>query len=467
MSGSALRVRAQRLAPRDAVFVYDETDRHLSHFLAVYFFGAGTEPLDAASIRRWAQQRLGHAPLFTRRLRRTPLELDLPYWVPDPSIRVADHVVFDRPGAGTWADAKTRIAELGAVRMDLTKPPWEIQVLDRITAVPGLGEATIVVLKLHHSACDGIATRQLETKLFGAAPAPELDFGGARTLTSAVRSAGAFAAAPARFAAGLLRTRAEETTADDLVAERPATRFNRDIHAPLTLDTVTLPMAEVLAAKAAAPGRTTINDLLLTTVSGALATYLAEHDETPAASLAAMVPMSMRAVAHWDSANQLSQMFVDLHTGLADPVERLCAIRESARRAKARAAEPATLRAESRVDTAPALLLRAAGWARTLRRFDDATTVALSNTTISNVPRVTDALAFCDRPLVRVLGALPTHDGDGLRHLITSQGGELAITFTTNAAMMPDPGHYGELLLGSFRELGDALAAQAVPQVRD
>ncbi|NKX89911.1 wax ester/triacylglycerol synthase family O-acyltransferase [Nocardia coubleae] len=452
-----LRVRPGRLAPRDAVFVYDETDRHLSHIVAIYCFADDRNaPLTTSEVREWARARLGHSPLFHRRLRRTPFDLDLPYWVPAPVANMADHVFLDAPGS--WPAAQARIAELASARMDLVKPPWEIHVLDRVRGVPGIGTATVVVLKLHHSVCDGVATRELEAKLFGDAPAPEVELGGDDLIGAAVRTAATALTAPARFALGMARTRASGDAG--AVTQQPVTRFNRDIHAPLTMHVVTLPMAEVRAVQAACPVRVTVNDLMLTTVSGALAAYLAEYDETPEASLAAMVPMSMRGVAQWDSVNQLTQMFVDLHTDIDDPVRRLLAIGESAKRAKATAADPATLRTESRVETAPALLLRAAGWARTLRRFDEATSVPLSNTTISNVPPVRDDLRFAGRPLVRVLGALPIHDGDGLRHLITSQGAELAITVTTNAVMMPDPEHYGDLLLSSFRRLADAVTAR-------
>lgn len=463
-----LRVGAERLDPRDAVFVYDETDRHLSNVVAVYIAdAAGREPLTRDEVLDWARASIGHAALFHRTLRRAPLDLDLPSWVPDPGLSVREHVVLDRPGDGSWAAARARIAEITAARMDLTRPPWELHVLDGVVGVPSLpGTATVIVLKFHHSAGDGVATRALESKLFGPEPAPAIRLDPASSLRTAVRTTGAFLAAPVRFVGGLRRAAAagdelrelvDAGTIHEPVALRPATRFNRDIHAALTFHLLPIPMAEVLAAKAAAPYRVTVNDLMLTTISGALAAYLAEHGETPDGSLAAMVPMSMRGVADWDSANQLTQMIVDLHTDLADPVERLAAIKRSAGLAKQRTAHPVVLRGDRRVETAPALLLRAAGWARAQRRFDDAATVPLCNTTISNVPPVTDSLVFLDRPIRRVVGSLPILDGDGLRHLITSQGDEIVIAVTTDAAMMPDPEHYGELLVRSFRELAAAL----------
>ncbi|MFD3594222.1 wax ester/triacylglycerol synthase family O-acyltransferase [Nocardia sp. NPDC058640] len=464
-----LRVGTQRLSPRDAVFVYDETDRHVSNVVAVYFADAsGRSALTTDQVLAWARTSIGHAPLFSRRLRRVPMDLDLPYWVPDPTLSVREHITLTRPA--TWDDARARIAEITSARMDLTRPPWEIHVMDGVEGVPAMpGATTIVVLKFHHSVGDGVATRELEQRLFGTKSAPSVQLDRARPISAAVRTVGALTSAPVRFIAGLRRSRAAKDelqalgTMKEPVPLRPATRFNRDIHSELTFHLLPIPMKEVLAAKAAAPQRVTVNDLMLTTIAGALATYLAERDETPDGSLAAMVPMSMRGVAEWDSANQLTQMIVDLHTDITDPIARLRAIKDSAGAAKKRTRDPVVQRTDRLVETAPALLLRAAGWARAQRRFDDSPTVPLCNTTISNIPPVTDTLTFRDRPITRVVGSLPILDGDGLRHLITSQGDEIVIAVTTNAAMMPDPQHYGDLLLASFRELAAALLAFGIP----
>ncbi|MFE3543329.1 wax ester/triacylglycerol synthase family O-acyltransferase [Nocardia sp. NPDC059177] len=466
-----LRVGAEQLSPRDAVFVYDETDRHLSNIVAVYFADASAgQPLSLDQVLAWARARIGHSALFHRRLHRVPLDLDLPYWVPDPAMAVRDHLSLVTD-VRTWDQARARIAEITSARMDLTRPPWEIHVMDGVDGVPSMpGATTIVVLKFHHSAGDGVATRALEQRLFGTDPAPAIRLDGARPLTTAARTVAALGTQPIRFVDGLRRAKSARRelaasvaagTVHEPAALRPATRFNRDIHSELTFHLLPIPMAAVQAAKAAAPQRVTINDLMLTTVAGALASYLAEHGETPEGSLAAMVPMSMRGVADWDSANRLSQMVVDLHTDIADPVARLAAIKKSAGRAKQRTADPVVLRSDRLVETAPALLLRAAGWARAQRHFDGTDTVPMCNTTISNVPPVTDSLTFCGMPVVRAVGALPILDGDGLRHLISAQGEELVLAFTTSVAMMPDPERYGELLLGSFRELANALGTPA------
>ncbi|MEV6068173.1 wax ester/triacylglycerol synthase family O-acyltransferase [Nocardia sp. NPDC052001] len=456
--------RAERLTARDAVFVYDEFERHPSNIVAVYAFdatAAGASAPDAATVIAWVRARLGHFRLFQRRLARVPGDLDLPYWVWDADFDIHRHVSME--SARDWSAVRARIAEIAATRMDLTRPPWRIHIFEAVTGYPGRPDAavTLVLLGFHHSAGDGVATRELELKLFdGSALPTPIDSGDAREWSARRALTRAVVTQPyrlLRFALGLRSTRTVPSSAPEPLAMRPATRFNRKVDPRFGFDLVRIPMAAVLKAKAAAPERITVNDLVLTVVAGALAAYLDEQGETPAESLAAMVPRSMRGLAQWDSVNQLTQMSVDLHTDIADPVRRLRAIRESVRREKERGGDPAYLRRQERVQTSPAWLLRLAGWGRAQRRFDDVARVPLSNTTVSNVPPVAERLAFLGAPMISAFGALPIMDGDGLRHLTTSQGDELIISFSADTTMLPDTGHYGELLLRSFDELWQAL----------
>ncbi|MFF0501177.1 wax ester/triacylglycerol synthase family O-acyltransferase [Nocardia aobensis] len=476
-ASSGLHVTAEQLTPRDAVFVYDEFERHPSNIVAAYVFAGAAEregrSVSRAQVRAWMRERLGYASLFHRRLERVPGDADLPYWVPDPGFDIDHHVTIEERASWSWDEVRGRLAEIAAARMNLTRPPWELHLFDGVRGFPGTADpVTIVVLKFHHSVGDGVATRELERKLFDTTdthpPLPTTDRRWSQP-GALVRAAAVTPYRFTRFVSGVARTRAAARTvaakaAENLLREpiplRPATRFNRRIGATPVFDLVPLPLAQVRAAKAASAERITVNDLLLSVVSGALSAYLAEQGETPSASLGAMVPISMRGLAQWNSANQLCQMSVDLHTDLTDPLERLSAIRNSAREEKRRWADPAVIARESRMQTSPAWLLRLAGWARAQRVFDEVDTVPLSNTTVSNVPPVADRLEFLGAPVISVFGVLPIMDGDGLRHLITSQGEQVVIAVSSDTDMLPDPARYGELLLRSFRELSERLAAQ-------
>lgn len=466
-TGRRIQLTAEQLVPRDAVFVYDEFERHPANIVAAYVF-SGSAEITRAQVRTWMRERLGYSALFHRRLERVPGDIDLPYWVPDAAFDLDEHVTFEE--ARTWGPVRVRLAEIAATRMDLTRPPWELHVFAGVSGFPDVPEpVTIVVLKFHHSVGDGVATRRLEQKLFGAGadhpPLPVVDHSWSPS-AALLRAATLTPYRIGRFVIGLTRTRAAARTvsarvADGLVHEpipmRPATRFNRRTTAAPTFGLVTLSLAEVRAVKGACAEPITVNDVLLAVVSGALATYLAECDETPPTSLSAMVPISMRGLAPWNSANRLCQMAVDLHTDVDDPVQRLRAVHRSARQEKQRWSDDAVIARESRLHTAPAWLLRLAGWARSQRNFDDVDTVPLTNTTVSNVAPVAERLEFLGAPIRSVFGVLPIMDGDGLRHLITSQGDRLVVAFSSETAMLPDSDRYAELLLRSFRELSERL----------
>jgi diacylglycerol O-acyltransferase / wax synthase len=74
--------------------------------------------------------------------------------------------------------------------------------------------------------------------------------------------------------------------------------------------------------------------VVLALCAGALREFLADRDELPDKPLVAVVPMSVHDTIDRPGRNQVSGMFVNLHTDIEDPAERLCAIAEANARAK-------------------------------------------------------------------------------------------------------------------------------------
>ena len=65
----------------------------------------------------------------------------------------------------------------------------------------------------------------------------------------------------------------------------------------------------------------TINDVVLTTVGGALRGYLIDKDELPEQSLVAMAPISVRSDQEADAGgNMVSGMMTTLGTDIDDPL---------------------------------------------------------------------------------------------------------------------------------------------------
>lgn len=468
-----------QLTPQDAEFVYNDGDRLNSNSTGVHFFDATGEshPITSGEALEWMNERLGLSNIFTRRLQRVPFELDYPYWVPDESFDVARHVHVEPVDGPGWDALRRHISRITARRIDLGRPPWEIHFLTGVSGIDDLpARMTVAVWRSHHAAGDGLSSRDLCARLFGpeTAPAPTAP---RRAAPSGIalfrRAATSFPEKWRAFRRGLTTTGeaaervAALVAAGELVeppATRPATRFNAGITSDLTFDVVTFDANRIRTVQAALEN-TTFNDILLATISGAVATYLAEHEETPDDSLAAMVPMSLRGTRkgvttpQGQRANHLALMTVDLHTDIADPVARVRAIQHSARLEKDRHRNPEVQAAASRVETSPAWLLNLVGQVLVRRKIRGPRTQRY-NLMVSNIPWTGDSGELRGAPAVWSFGLLGIVDGDGLRHLIISRSDdEIQLSFCTDPAMMPDVDRYRDLLVASFDELcGEAVA---------
>jgi len=121
------------------------------------------------------------------------------------------------------------------------------------------------------------------------------------------------------------------------ILDTPDTSINGALTAARAVATAALPLAPMLAAKRAAG--VSLNDVLLTLVGGGLVDVLAEDGEIPDASLTAVVPVSadpppVAGELPRRTGNKLSNLFVSLHTELADPTDRLAAVHRSVQGAK-------------------------------------------------------------------------------------------------------------------------------------
>jgi diacylglycerol O-acyltransferase / wax synthase len=130
----------------------------------------------------------------------------------------------------------------------------------------------------------------------------------------------------------------------------------------------------------------TINDVVMAIIAGGLRTWLADRGELPAAPLAAMVPISVRAREQAGAfGNKLAMMIPPLHTDEADPVRRLERTHEAMRSAKERhRCVPATRLQDANHFIPPMLLARAAH--ATALVASSPRRGAAANVLISNIP---------------------------------------------------------------------------------
>ena len=111
------------------------------------------------------------APTFRRRIVRVPLDLDYPYWIEDEHFDLEYHMRhLALPKPGDWKQFRAQVARLVARPLDLTRPPWELTVIDGLDGIEGLPPGCFAnVLKVHHAAIDGVAGVELFSAWFSGA----------------------------------------------------------------------------------------------------------------------------------------------------------------------------------------------------------------------------------------------------------------------------------------------------------
>ena len=126
----------KQLTGQDASFLYLESrGAHLT-LTALYIYQqprAPGAPLVYADIARHLNSRLDSADMFRQKLVRPPLDLDYPYWVDDPDFDLARHLHrYDGPAPRNYRSLFRLVEKLHARPLDLSRPPWEMVVLEKL-----------------------------------------------------------------------------------------------------------------------------------------------------------------------------------------------------------------------------------------------------------------------------------------------------------------------------------------------
>ena len=187
----------------------------------------------------------------------------------------------------------------------------------------------------------------------------------------------------------------------------PKTRFNQTVSPHRVFEARFHDLADFKRIKASVPG-STINDVALAYVGGALRGYLDGHGELPDESLVAACPMSMRKAGDASkNGNVLFGRLQTLGTDIADPLKRLAAIAESTAGSRAGSESMRTQLLEL-IGTVPTSLLGMTAKAASALPFSGPT---VANTTVTNVPGPTEPLFFSGAQLVRAAGLGPLVGG--------------------------------------------------------
>jgi len=448
----------RQLSFMDNVMLQD-SPRTPNHIYMVCVYDPSTAPGDRPTFERTlekVQSSLASAPSLRRKLVTVPFGLDRPYWIEDEDFDLEFHVRhIALPKPGDWRQFCLQVARLHARPLDLSRPPWEMTVIDGLDGTGRFPPGCFgTVLKVHHAAIDGVSGVELLNAIHDLAPdqadAPVRDTwkpdpkpstryllsrAGLHAVTNPVGTVRLITAS----ASPLARSVGQALISQRRPVKIPRTRFNAPVSAHRVFDEATCSLSDLKRIKAAVPGAT-INDVCLSIVGGAMCSYLSEAGEPPEYPLVSMVPVSTRTPDQAGSGgNQVSAMRVTMHTHITDPLGRVAAIRATTAQKKAAQAGVAIPVLLDIAQLLPGALIGAS--IRAMSALGSRAPV-LVNTIVTNVPGPSAPLYFLGAKLVHFTGGGPLLDGIGLFHCVSSYGNIFTFMVTADREMLPDPTVY-------------------------
>jgi WS/DGAT/MGAT family acyltransferase len=334
----------ERLNSLDALFVdAEDQDRHTSMAIASIAVFEGPAPSYDEFLASLAG-RLPLVPRYRQKLRAVPLRLGPPVWVDDPDFDLRYHVRQTAlPAPGGDEQLGRLMARVMTQRLDRDYPLWEYWLVEGLAQ-----DRWALISKVHHCMVDGVSGTDLYRVIFDASPEPSPPAVDDRTVSAepsprwlAARAALDAVLLPVREAAALrgalaspgravrqatdamrgmakLATSAWPATGSSLSG--PIGRQRRYTWARASLD-------DVKTIKRELGG--TVNDVVLAAISGGFRALLLARGEQPEPfKVPSLVPVSVRGEGEesiYD--NRVSAILADLPVHVADPVERLAAVR--------------------------------------------------------------------------------------------------------------------------------------------
>jgi WS/DGAT/MGAT family acyltransferase len=423
-----------------------------------------------AQIRRVVEQRLHLVPPLRQRAVRVPLGLHHPAWVDDPEFLLDDHIRrASLPTPGGRRELDELVADVMSRPLDIERPLWEMVVVEGLAD----GRAALIA-KLHHAILDGVSGASLLAAFLDVgprarphglpdapwepAPLPSqtsmLKYG----LSSLVRQPEVAVDAIQRgidvfIDVATQNRRLAEQGRDPPPAPfgAPRTSLNGTISSSRRFACTAVPIEDLKLVRMSFG--TTVNDVILAGVAGALRRLLSNRDEKPRSALVAMVPVSTRPRSDEGTlGNKISGMLVSLATDIDDPIERLLTIAAGTRVAKSQERLTGGGLLEDLAQIAsPALSSRAARWAAGLKLFERLPPVF--NVTVSSVMGPDFAL-WCAGGRVTALHPVgPVAEGVGLNVTSMTYHGAVHFGLFGCRRLVPDIGDLAVFLDDSLTEL--------------
>ena len=455
--------KREKISAVDTAWLRMDRPANLMMICGVLLFGGR---LSIARLRRIVTERF----LIFRRFRDCAVEnATASWWRADAHFDIARHVVPARlDDAQSERELQALVSRLMATPLSRAHPMWQFHL------VADYRGGSAVIVRIHHCYADGIALVRVMLSMMdaGADGPPAMPFEVRERsraprddplaelmspLTGVLQSARRIGGILIEKGADLWHDPAQAVTLAEqgtaltaeiaklaLMGEDSRTRFKGTPGVakcvawaqPLPLDEVKT-IGRALGAS--------VNDLLLACVAGALRGYLIEHGErVDDVTIRALVPVNLRPLeTAYRLGNQFGLVFLDLPIGIANPVERLYAVRANMRALK-----------DSYQPVLALGLLAAMGAGPKILQETLLTTLARNATAVmTNVPGPQTPLWLGGARLDGLMFWVPQSGDIGLGVSILSYGGEVRFGVAADRGLCPDPERVSERFAGEFETL--------------
>jgi WS/DGAT/MGAT family acyltransferase len=467
------RYTYERLSAQDNSFLLMETPTVYMHVAGTQIFEAGPlrnreGGIDITAVKRSIESVLHLIPRYRQKLKWIPYE-NHPVWVDDRRFSLDYHIRHTAlPRPGNDEQLKRLAARIMAQLLDRTKPLWEYWVVEGLQ-----GDRFAVVSKIHHCMIDGASGADLAQILMSLTPDRELpdvlpyiprpapsgselfrDEWGRRVSLplAAVRSFREFNQHTEDLRYEVVkRAKALASLVPYAIRSASETPLNGRLGPHRRVDWLTMPLAEVKAVRRALG--CTVNDIVLTTVAGAVRDYLTRRRVNPdPLDFRVSAPVSVRRDAdHGTLGNKVSSWIIQLPIDRADPIERLEAIYQVTQKLK-----------KSEQALGVEMLMAAAEWAPSvLLSLGSQATSGPINMIVTNVPGPQVPLYMLGSKLLEMFPQVPLLENTGLGVALFSYDGSLFWGFNADPELVPDLAAFVSAISKSFKQLKETASVRS------
>jgi diacylglycerol O-acyltransferase len=390
-------------------------------------------PVPLARLRQLVEDRLLRFRRFTSRVVRPFAGVGLPSWETDPDFDLDRHLLTASLGPGAGEPAlQAFVSRLLSEPLPADRPLWTIHLVERFRG------GSAIVARIHHCIGDGLALVHVLLSMADGSPAPERRGSRPRaawgiTLGEQVlRGARAVLGHPGRIGdlARLASGSAGALLGLLALPDDPATALKGPLgRAKIAAWSRPFELADFKAIGKATGS--TVNDVLMAALAGALRRFLAGRGEAPREiDVRGVVPVNLRRPeAAGRLGNRFGLVFLSLPVGIEDPLDRLFEVRRRMRALKDSSQALAVYEVLWAMGAAPRPLFDLA-----LRIFG-----AKGSAVVTNVVGPRQPIAIAGAPLREAMFWVPSAGRLALGVSLLSYAGKVWMGLQCDAEVIPDP----------------------------